>query len=226
MILGDNILQKNNRKGDSIINIKKRLCVLISLLFCFSAVSEKAEAKNTDVVALYEDWDGSLKQFTYFLCQDEDVDYETILAIIWNESRFQSDAVNENTNGTIDRGLMQINDSCVPFLIKNGLITNENDLFDAKTNIKCGVFLFKYHLSYTNNTQLALLRYQIGEGAFDEMILNGEYTTDDFLRVWENRNTLDSYFDTHPLFFNVFLIAEETNRKEPTYPNMNGIAVA
>jgi hypothetical protein len=66
----------------------------------------------------------------------------TALAVMKAESSNNPSAVNsKNRNGTVDRGLFQINDVNVPKLIRAGIISNANDLLDPETNIRAAKFL-------------------------------------------------------------------------------------
>lgn len=121
-----------------------------------------------NIAELYENWDLELKEYTYNLCIDKDLDYDTIIAVIYNESRFLSDVTGYNTNGTKDYGLMQINDSAFDFLNKTIGLESMADLYDPKTNILAGTTLMEYHIDFTDDVDLALLRYQIGEGAYSQ----------------------------------------------------------
>lgn len=132
-------------------------------------------AEDRSYANLYDEWPVENKQLVYEICEENGIDQSYILAIIWNESRYNANATHLNTNGTIDRGLMQINDACVPFLTKKGLITQADDLYDLETNIKCGVALFNYHLDAVDTHAQALQRYQVGEGAYARGLMNDAY---------------------------------------------------
>jgi hypothetical protein len=64
-------------------------------------------------------------------------------AIMMAESGGDPNAINWNKNGTADRGLFQINDINVPNLIKAGIISSKEDLFDADKNRAVAEYLFK-----------------------------------------------------------------------------------
>jgi len=60
--------------------------------------------------------------------------------IIWRESNCQPDATHRNANGTIDRGLMQINDINLGWLAGVGI--SADDLLDGSHNLKAARLLF------------------------------------------------------------------------------------
>ncbi|MCL2013385.1 MAG: lytic transglycosylase domain-containing protein [Oscillospiraceae bacterium] len=101
--------------------------------------------------------DKELQKYIYTLCEKNNIEYELLLALIWGESRFMTEAVNQNTNGTVDRGLMQINEIHKEKLSKKGI----DNLFDPKQNILAGISILKPLLDkYDEKT--ALMAYQKG----------------------------------------------------------------
>lgn len=148
----------------------------------------KAYACENNAVELRQSWNQELKEYTYEVCKETGVSYDLITAIIWNESRFQNDAKNINKNETIDRGLMQINDSCVDFLKSRNIISNPDDLFDPYKNIKSGVTLLSFYMQTSETESEMLLKYQLGETGYKALINSGRSTTDDFERVMQIKN--------------------------------------
>jgi soluble lytic murein transglycosylase-like protein len=146
-------------------------------------------ADDSDVEELYNNWNISLKVYTAKLCREYDVSYSMVMAIIYNESRFQEDVVNVNANGTRDYGLMQINDSTYSFLSQEIGIEDMWELLDARTNILAGVSILKYHKGYTQDDNTALLRYQVGEGAYGKALYHPSSTWYQVLRL------RDTYLD-------------------------------
>lgn len=84
------------------------------------------------------------------------------LGIASHESGFNPNAVNVNTNGTSDYGVMQLNDTTVQTLgISNPM--------DPQQNIDAGVSLLgKYLQQYNGNTTDALWAYASGSGAVSD----------------------------------------------------------
>ena len=59
--------------------------------------------------------------------------------IIWRESRCQRLAKNRNRNGTLDRGVTQLNDVNIPYLLANGAISHPHHLFRLEANLKAAL---------------------------------------------------------------------------------------
>ena len=148
----------------------------------------KAYACEYNAVELRQSWDQDLKEYTYDMCKKSGISYDLITAIIWNESRFQSDAKNINGNKTIDRGLMQINDSCVEFLKSRFIISDADELFDPYKNIESGIELLSFYMQTSESESEMLLKYQLGETGYKTLINSGRSVTDDFERVMQIKN--------------------------------------
>jgi len=142
-----------------------------------TATSITAEAASDDPIEIYESWDESLKEYTYDVCQEKNLSHSLVLAIIYNESRFQAGATHLNTNGTTDWGLMQINDICFDFISERCGISQMSELLDPYVAIECGTELLEYHKDFTQDDSLALLRYQVGAGKYKKLTSSGTYTT-------------------------------------------------
>ncbi len=158
-----------------------------------TAISVAAE----DPIGIYESWSPDLKEYTVQVCDEYNVDYGLALGVIYNESRFKSGLTHLNTNGTIDYGLMQVNEVNFKYLNKTLGITSMNQLLDDRVGIKCGVHLLAYHKDATGNDSAALLRYQVGEGTYKKYIKRGKYTNDTHGRVWQYRNIYHEYLNQH-----------------------------
>lgn len=129
---------------------------------------EKSVVSENNALSLYQSWDEPLKEYTKNLCNDYDIEHSIVLAIIWNESRFQSDAFSQ-MGDTYNYGLMQINSATFPFLQEQIGLSCMDELFDPKINILAGVTLLKYHEEYTDNDADMLLRYQVGDGNYSQI---------------------------------------------------------
>ena len=172
---------------------KKITALIVSAMFCFMcSLGSYAESP----IDTYESWKPELKQYTQQICAEYDVDYSLALAVIYNESRFQSGLTHKNSNGTIDYGLMQVNEVNFDFLQKTVGIKSMWDLLDDKVGIRCGVELLAYHKDYTGEDSSALLRYQIGEGKYRKYIKRGQYTNDTHSKVWQYRETYVEYLSS------------------------------
>jgi hypothetical protein len=98
-----------------------------------------------------------------FLSQQEF--FELVLKVMWNESRHQVDVDdNHNTNGSIDRGPMQINSVNWDWLSEDGLDVNM-----AEDNIEAGVMILAGYLNDYQDVEYALTAYGNGPTGAREM---------------------------------------------------------
>lgn len=147
--------------------------VLMDVELCKNENCDTLPKDITDCYhCLYNEWDEELKEYTKNLCEEHDIDYSHVLGIIWNESRFKTDIISHMGN-TTNYGLMQINSTNFEFLKENIQIEDMKDLLDPKNNILAGVTLLKHHKEYTENDKDAILRYQVGNGNYNQ-IKNGK----------------------------------------------------
>ncbi len=80
-----------------------------------------------------------------------------LAAIAKKESNFNANAVRQNTNGTRDIGVMQINSIHLPDLAKYGIL--ESHLYDPCTNITVGAWLLSRRQAEYGNTWEAVGTY-------------------------------------------------------------------
>lgn len=76
-------------------------------------------------------------------------------ALAHTESRFNLKAMHKNTNGTIDRGLFQLNSATFPKL-------SETDFYDPKISAKYGLSHLRFCLNSAGNEIAALAMYNAG----------------------------------------------------------------
>lgn len=76
-------------------------------------------------------------------------------ALAYVESNFKPNAVNNNTNKTIDRGLFQLNNATFPKL-------TEKEFFDPNVSAKYGIAHLKFCLDVAGNDITALAMYNAG----------------------------------------------------------------
>ena len=139
--------------------MKRLLCVVITVMIvmsvCTTVGAEQAEQR---VDRIYPNWKEDYEQWNNKeLVDGYDVGMRAlVVAVIEHESRFQGDV------GEKYRGLMQISTS------KNVLKflgVSKDELYNEKTNIRCGVKMLKYYLEKSEgNIERALCMYGCGEG--------------------------------------------------------------
>lgn len=165
-------------------------CISTIMVACVT-ISAAAD----DPIGTYDSWKPDLKEYTSQVCDEYGVDYSLALGVIYNESRFKSGLTHMNSNGTIDYGLMQVNEVNFKYLNKALGITSMNQLLDDRVGIRCGVHLLAYHKNATGNDSAALLRYQVGEGTYRKYVKNGKHTNDTHGRVWQYRDIYHEYLN-------------------------------
>lgn len=140
--------------------MKKLLCAVITVMIVMSVCTTVgAESAEQRVERIYPNWKEDYEQWNNKELVDElDVGMRAlVVAVIEHESRFQGDV------GDKYRGLMQISTSreVIEFL---GV--SKDELYDEKTNIRCGVKMLRYYLEKSEgNIERALCMYGCGEGS-------------------------------------------------------------
>jgi soluble lytic murein transglycosylase-like protein len=132
-------------------------------------------------------------------CSDEfDIPPALAFALCWEESRFNPNAVNrQNRNGSVDRGLFQLNNRSFPHL-------DISSFYNINSNARYGIGHLRYCLNAGGSEISALAMYNAGAGRVrstgaPEVTLN--YTS----RILENRRKIESRFHSR-------LIKEEEKR--------------
>ncbi|MDR2933611.1 MAG: lytic transglycosylase domain-containing protein [Oscillospiraceae bacterium] len=132
-----------------------------------------------------------LQRYTYEQCIVNELDYELVLALMWRESRFQLEAVHYNRNGTMDSGVMQINDVNRGWLKKELGIT---DLLDPWQNIEAGTTLLgRFTRKYGEHN--ALMAYQYGESGMERKLSQGVTTNKQIELLYAKREDFESLFE-------------------------------
>lgn len=167
--------------------------VVAAVAVTIGALCSITQARAAGPVETYQEWPDDLKAYTMELCDEYDVDPALTLAVIYNESRFQSGLTHLNSNGTIDYGLMQVNEVNFDYLHETLGINSMRELLDDKVGIQCGVQLLAYHKDYTENDADALLRYQVGAGKYKKIKKSGKSTTETHSRVLTYRDEFAEY---------------------------------
>ena len=140
--------------------MKKLLCVVITVMIVMSVCTTVgAETPEQRVERIYPNWKEDYEQWNNKgLVDGYDIDERAlVVSIIEHESRFQGDV------GEKYKGLMQISTSgeVIEFL---GV--SKDELYNEKTNIRCGVKMLRYYLEKSEgNIERALCMYGCGEGS-------------------------------------------------------------
>ena len=127
-----------------------------------------------------------------------DVPPALAFALSWEESRFNPRAINrQNRNGSVDRGLFQLNNRSFPDL-------ETAAFFDIKSNARYGVGHLRYCINSSDSEISALVMYNAGTGRVRSTGAP-EVTLNYISRILENRRRIESRFHAR-------LIREEEKR--------------
>ncbi len=138
-------------------------------------------------ITAYNSFATEYKYYTYQVAQAYGVSYEMLMAIMYNESTFHVNATNYNTNGTTDRGLMQINDVCYSTVAAHLGLTSIDQLYDPYVSIQAGAYLIYYHMQSYPAEENALLCYQCGAAGAQYYFESGTRPVS-YTRVITNRD--------------------------------------
>ena len=180
-------------------------------LFLFSVNENENDSileyyRNTE----YRDW---VVSFFTGICSDRDVAQAVLdnsdnfnvspslaFALSWEESRFNPWAINRyNRDGSIDRGLFQLNNKSFPNL-------DIVSFFDIKTNTYYGIGHLRYCLDTGGSEISALAMYNAGTRRV-RTTGTPEVTLNYISRILNNKSKIESHFHSR-------LIKEEERRME------------
>ena len=114
--------------------------------------------------------DEELQQYTYSLCHAYGVDFKLVMALINQESSFQTDII----SNTSDFGLMQINQINHKWLSERLGITDFNDPYQ---NIHCGVYMLSDLFEKYEDPSKVLMAYNLGETGASRLWDKGIFET-------------------------------------------------
>ena len=158
----------------------------------------------------YHDWvvnfftgvcsDREVAQAVLDNCDNFNVSPSLAFALSWEESRFNPWAINRhNRDGSIDRGLFQLNNKSFPTL-------DIVSFFDTKTNAHHGIGHLRYCLDTGGSEISALAMYNAGTGRVRSTGAP-EATLNYISRILNNKSKIESRFHSR-------LIREEERRME------------
>lgn len=150
-----------------------------------------AARQYTDVpfVALPVSMSEADQMTVYEICQEYNVAFPLVMAIIEHESGFNRTARSQ----TGDSGYMQINDINAERLAELGFV----DLFDLEQNVGAGVYMLTelFEKYGCGNVTFVLMAYNAGEKGAQNMIDAGIYETEYTREILERAEAFSSYID-------------------------------
>jgi len=133
-------------------------------------------------------------------CEKFEVSPALAFALCWEESKFNAQAINRhNRDGSIDRGLFQLNSRSFPNL-------ETIAFFDINTNAYYGISHLRYCLDTGGNDVSALAMYNAGTGRV-KSVGAPAVTLNYISRILNNKSRIESLFYSR-------LIEEEERRME------------
>ena len=166
----------------------KKLLIIVLLLFLPSTVGQAYEQPVAGITVPIETLQQSqiaikrdvpipffiYQVYTFAICQEYEVDYDLVLAIMDGESSGKVKAFNTNKDGTHDKGLMQINSFNYEWLEEELGVT---DFYNPYQNIHCGVFMIADLMDRHTDLHTVLMSYNMGEKRTRELHREGVYTS-------------------------------------------------
>lgn len=146
-------------------------------------------------------FDGDLQEYLWWKCEENGVDFYIIMAQICEESEYKETARGHNTNGTVDKGLAQINSKYLGYFEE--LMGRSIDPYNPYDAIDWIVFFHGYEKPYwisngynNNDADMAVL---------------GSYN--------KGRNNMKSYINKHGLsyYYNDNIISRSKQLMEEHY---------
>ena len=128
------------------------------------------------------------QEAVFRICQDGEVAFPLVMAIIEHESEFDASARSK----TGDSGLMQINDINKASLYDLGY----QDLFLLEDNVGAGVYMLSYLFGkYEGDTTFVLMAYNAGEKGAREMRNAGINETEYSVEILQRAQQFTDYID-------------------------------
>ena len=166
------------------------------------------QAENRDFIQeMYQETDTQNRVIDYFagVCGSREIAEEVLskaymynippalaFALGWEESRFNPKAVNtKNRDGSIDRGLFQLNSRSFPGL-------ESHAFFDLETNTRYGMSHLRHCLDLGGTEITALAMYNAGTGRVSSAGAPKE-TLNYVNRILTNRKRIETHFKTQVL---------------------------
>jgi soluble lytic murein transglycosylase-like protein len=127
-----------------------------------------------------------LQKYIYKLSKSKGLPYEMTLAVIKTESNFNPKLSHRNGNGTIDKGLFQINSVHKKWCKELGI----TDLYNPYQNTKIGIELLSSIYKKYPNMHKALMVYNMGEFGAKRNWKTGRGSTNYSRKVINNINII------------------------------------
>ena len=133
--------------------------------------TEQTESVEPIFTPLDVPLDVDIQEYIYELCDEYNMDFTFVMALIGVESSYQAEAV----SSTSDYGLMQINRCNHEWLTETLGVTN---YLDPYQNIQSGMYILKGLFEKYDDPEMVLMAYNMGERGASKRWNKGIYETD------------------------------------------------
>lgn len=119
--------------------------------------------------------DSDIQWYIYDICLNYGVKIDIALGTVYVESKFNPDCTNKNRNGSVDKGLFQINECNYEALEK------KYDGFDPMNiyqNIEAGIYLISEAMKHDATPTCYMMVYNMGAGGAKKNWNVGRYSTE------------------------------------------------
>lgn len=163
------VFAKNNEKTNAQVKAEPKMSLEDKLLVKYLGI----QIKNNDIA-----------KYMVKYSKIYDIDTMFLVALAKVESHFNPKAVNYNVNGSVDRGICQLNSNTFPYLSKR-------DFFNPEVNIKHAANLLSWCIKKSkNNNVKALAFYNAGIGNVSNKRV-GETTLNYIQKILDEKEKLN-----------------------------------
>ena len=149
---------------------------------------ETEEIAEPEFIPLDIPLDAEVQEYLKAKCEETNIDFALVLALIDTESNFNADA-HSKTN---DYGLMQINKCNHKWL---SLKTGATDFLDPYQNIDAGMYMLENLFEKYEEAEMVLMAYHFGESGSQKLWNKGTYTSKYSQAILEKQETYQSMME-------------------------------
>ncbi len=131
---------------EQIVEVSTEYSELVSFRESSSMLASRGAFERTGLKPIEVELSKEEQEFLLEISIEHQVPFEVMMAKIFYESRFQADAVGYNRNGSVDRGLSQINSSNHNWCVE--LLGREPDYFNSYDSMLLGVLIYAHYQEY------------------------------------------------------------------------------
>ncbi len=170
--LGNEVEALNNQVEQIQAEQNRRPEVTITAMIIKPTPTEAPEPKPEPTARIYDiPLNEELQTYTFNLCEENDLDYETILAMMDQESDYREKVISK----TNDYGIMQINKVNHEWLKEELGI---DDFLDAEQNILAGIRMLSELTEKYEDPHQVLMAYNCGEAGAKKLWKQGKTTSE------------------------------------------------